>query len=70
MTRPRLLCVDVDAVRNELDELRADQTAANFLAGIEATARDQLYGTISQTWDAAGLTVEFTVPIGDLFRQT
>lgn len=40
------------------------------LSLIEATARDQLYGTISQTWDTAGLTVEFTVPVGDLFRQT
>lgn len=38
------------------------------LSLIEATARDQLYGSISQTWDEAGLTVEFTVPLGDLFR--
>lgn len=38
------------------------------LALIDATARDQLYGSIQQVWDESGLTVEFTVPIGELFR--
>lgn len=39
------------------------------LALIETTARDQLYGTITQTWDPEGLTAAITVPVGDLFRQ-
>lgn len=38
------------------------------LALIEASARDQLNGTIKHSWSDTGLMVEFTVPTGDLFR--
>lgn len=37
------------------------------LSLIEATARDQLYGEITQIWAPEGLTTHFTVPVGDLF---
>lgn len=44
---------------------------ANFgLALIETTAQDQLYGSINSVWNPDGLTVELTIPIGDLFRST
>lgn len=35
---------------------------------IEASARDQLNGSITQTWERSGLIVEFTVPAAELFR--
>jgi len=38
------------------------------LALIEASARDQLNGSIRHTWAETGLKVDFTVPIGELFR--
>lgn len=37
------------------------------LSLIEATARDQLYGDITQIWAPEGLNTHFTVPVGDLF---
>ena len=40
------------------------------LSLIEATARDQLYGNITQIWAPEGLRTHFTVPVGDLFGST
>ncbi|MEY4056478.1 MAG: hypothetical protein RL519_1813 [Pseudomonadota bacterium] len=45
------------------------QGKSNFgLSLIEITARDQLYGSIESLWKPSGLTVEMSVPVGELLR--
>ncbi len=42
---------------------------SNFgLSLIEITARDQLHGSIESIWNPSGLTVELSIPVGELFR--
>lgn len=49
--------------------VEAPADAGFGLSLIEATVRDQLSGKLIQSWGPRGLTVEFVVPAGRLFRE-